>query len=158
MFKFFEMIMALFGRKKKKEKKANPNLLHFPATNAGFLWKPIGEDGNGVVLFPSDMPFVDIRDKWLFKTGTKFITSTFICSDKDGVDVVEDLYDRATHISHGADKCDNLNPNSNRHHARCGKEGGYYGRNFYVISHWENYEGTIRGHESELIKDGSKRQ
>lgn len=156
--KWLEKLFEFFGWKGEEDEPDN-ELQDFPIDDEELLWKPGGHDtGKLVVLFPSDMPNVDIKDKWKFKEGTKFIYDADVCRDAGGVSVVRDLGVRKTHISEPEDKVtDKLNPNGNRVHARSDWTGKDFGRNIYVVAYWENFDGSESGVWSRLIPDGGGR-
>jgi len=140
----------------KEDEKPEPELEDFPIGDYEILWKPGDHHGgNLVVLFPSDMPYKDIKKKWKFKEGTKFITDACVSRDQQATDVIEDLNVRKTHISEPPEKVtDKLNPNGNRPHARGDKSGEDYGDNIYAVARWESFDGIEKGIESWHIKEG----
>ena len=142
---------------KKDKKKAEPELEDYPVGSNTFTWKP-GAHTNGklVVLFPSKMPFKDIKNKWKFPVGTKFLHQAFIMNELGHM--LEEMDIRKTHISEPEDKVsDKLNPNGNRPHARGDHSGATYGNKLKVVAKWKNLDGTITGEKIFHVADGAER-
>ena len=154
--KWLDDLLIWLGLKKEEEE---PELEDFPVDDEEMLWKPGGEHtGKLVVLFPSDMPNVDIKKKWKFKEGTKFIYDAAVCRDRDGTEVIRDLDVRPTQITEPPEEVtDKLNPNGNRVHARSGWAGGEFGNNVYSVAYWESLDGTEKGVWSRHIPEGAGR-
>jgi hypothetical protein len=155
----WKSILVWLGIEDEEKPEPDPELEDYPIGDPEFLWKP-GDHHNGklVVLFPSDMPYKDIKKKWKFKEGTKFITDACVAKDREANKVIEDLDVRKTHISEPEeDVTDKLNPNGNRPHARGGESGGAYGDNIYAVALWESFDGSEKGVWSRHIPEGHGR-
>jgi len=148
--KLFEWVMELLAekaskKKKKEEEKEEVKLKPYPVGDNTFYWKPFSDsDGNVAVLFPSEMPYEDLIGKWIFKQGTKFLISSYVCRDKEGKHIIRRLNMRRTH-THDSDI---LNPNGNRPHARSDWSGSQFQNNVWVVAHWKTETGNVQGIES----------
>jgi hypothetical protein len=156
LVRFIQPVIDFLRGKRRPEPtpEPEPELQPFPVGDNTFLWKPGSHtDGTLVVLFPSRMPYTDIRGKWLFQPGTRFITGAWIGYFGGR----QNLSIRRTHISEPpAAKTDKLNPNGNRVHARTSHYGEHYGHQITVHAEWRTADGDT-GTASWIVPDGAQR-